>query len=70
MKKIENLEPEEMSMYIGWIHSIQPTDLDELVHEAAACVAAEVNNSSIINQLDYAIENLSFGEVERYINDL
>ncbi len=49
---------------------LQPEQLDELVHEAAAANAARINNGGLDEQIEYLVEELGLEEVERLLASL
>ena len=46
---------------------IAPEDLDEDVHEAAASMAANINNAGLDEQISFLVERRGEQEVERLI---
>ena len=49
---------------------LQPEDLDELVHELASGVAADVNNGGLEEQARYLVERLGAEHAERQLDEL
>ena len=49
---------------------LQPEDFDEVVHEFAASVAADVNNGGLTDQIRYLVEGIGAKHTERQINEL
>jgi hypothetical protein len=49
---------------------LQPEDIDELVHEFAASVAADVNNGGLEDQIRYLVEGIGAKQTERQIDEL
>jgi hypothetical protein len=49
---------------------LQPEDIDELVHEFAASVAADVNNGGLSDQIKYLVEGIGVKQTERQIDEL
>jgi len=49
---------------------IQPEELDEMVHELASSVAADVNNGGLEDQIRYLVEGLGAKYAERQLDDL
>ena len=49
---------------------LQPEDLDEVVHELAASVASDVNNSGLEAQIAYLVDGLGAQHTERQIDEL
>jgi len=47
-----------------------PEDLDELVHELAASVAADVNNGGLDDQIRYLVDGMGVQQTERQLDDL
>ena len=45
-------------------------DLDELVHEFAASIAADVNNGGLEDQIRYLVDGLGAQHTERQIDEL
>jgi hypothetical protein len=45
-------------------------DFDDLVHELAASVAADVNNSGLENQLRYLVDGIGSQHTERQLDEL
>ena len=50
--------------------NLKAEDLDELVHEFAASVAANVNNGGMEDQLRYLVDGLGAQHTERQIEAL
>ena len=49
---------------------LQPEDLDELIHDLAASVAADVNNGGLTDQLRYLVDGLGAQHTERQLDEL
>ena len=49
---------------------MQPEDIDEVVHEFAASVAADVNNGGLSDQIRYLVEGIGAQHTERQIDEL
>ena len=49
---------------------LQPEDLDDLVHDLAASVAADVNNSGVTDQLRYLVDGLGAQHTEQQLDEL
>ena len=49
---------------------LQPEDLDNLVHDLAASVAADVNNSGLEGQLQYLVDGIGAQHTERQLDEL
>jgi len=49
---------------------LQPEDIDELVHEFAASIAADVNNGGLADQIKYLVEGIGAKQTERQIDEL
>ena len=49
---------------------LQPEDLDESVHDLAASVAADVNNSGLTDQLRYLVDGLGAQHTEQQLDEL
>jgi hypothetical protein len=49
---------------------LQPEDIDELVHEFAASVAADMNNGGLSDQIKYLVEGIGTKQTERQIDEL
>ena len=49
---------------------MQPEDIDELVHEFAASVAADANNGGLSDQIKYLVEGIGAKQTERQIDEL
>ncbi len=49
---------------------LQPEDLDELVHELASGVAADINNGGLEEQARYLVERLGTEHAERQLDEL
>jgi len=52
------------------VNRLEAEDLDELVHELAASVAADVNNGSLEDQLHYLVDGLGAQHTERRLDEL
>ena len=46
---------------------LKPEDLDEIVHEFAASIAADVNNGGLEEQIRYLVEGMGAQHTERQI---
>ncbi|NLX98613.1 MAG: hypothetical protein GXY83_20840 [Rhodopirellula sp.] len=51
-------------------NGLEAEDIDELVHELAASVAADVNNGGLDEQLRYLVDGLGAQYAERQLNEL
>ena len=49
---------------------LRPEDLDEVIHEMASSVAADVNNSGLEDQVRYLVEWLGPRDAERQLDEL
>jgi len=49
---------------------LQPEHLDEMVHELASSVAADINNGGLEEQVKYLVEGLGAQHTERQIDEL
>ena len=49
---------------------LQPEDFDEVVHEFAASVAADVNNGGLTDQIEYLVEGIGAQHAERQLDEL
>jgi hypothetical protein len=49
---------------------LQPEDVDDLVHELAASVAADVNNGGIEDQIIYLVDGLGAQHAKRQLDEL
>ena len=49
---------------------LQSEDFDDLVHEFAASVAADVNNGGIEDQLRYLVDGIGAQHTERQLDEL
>jgi hypothetical protein len=49
---------------------LRPEDLDDIVHELAASIAADVNNGGLEEQIVYLIDGLGAEHAERQLNEL
>jgi hypothetical protein len=49
---------------------LEPEDLDDLVHELAASVAADVNNGGLDEQIAYLIEGMGAEHAEQQLDQL
>jgi hypothetical protein len=49
---------------------LKPEDLDELVHELASSIAADINNGGLEDQVRYLVEGLGAEHAERQIAEL
>ena len=49
---------------------LEPEDLDEIVHEFAASVAADVNNGGLDDQIRYLVDGMGVQQTERQLDDL
>jgi hypothetical protein len=49
---------------------LEPNALDEMVHEAKAAEAADINNSGVEAQVGYLMQSYSPQELEQTIDDL
>jgi uncharacterized Zn finger protein (UPF0148 family) len=52
------------------VAGLQPEDLDDIVHELAASVAADVNNSGLEGQIAYLVDGLGVHQTEQQIDEL
>ena len=49
---------------------LEPEDLDEIVHEFAASVAADVNNAGLDDQIRYLVDGMGVQQTERQLDDV
>jgi len=49
---------------------LEPEDLDEIVHEFAASIAADVNNGGLEDQIRYLVDGMGVQQTERQLDDL
>ena len=49
---------------------LEPEDLDELVHELTASIAADVNNGGLDEQIRYLVDGMGVQQTERQLDDL
>jgi len=49
---------------------LQPEDLDDLVHDLASSVAADVNNGGLEDQLRYLVDGIGAQHTERQLDEL
>ena len=49
---------------------LEPEDLDEIVHEFAASIAADVNNGGLDDQVRYLVDGMGVQQTERQLDDL
>jgi len=49
---------------------LEPEDLDEIVHEVAASIAADVNNGGLDDQIRYLVDGMGVQQTERQLDDL
>jgi hypothetical protein len=49
---------------------LEPEDLDEIVHEFAASIAADVNNGGLDGQVRYLVDGMGVQQTERQLDDL
>jgi len=49
---------------------LEPEDLDEIVHEFAASIAADVNNGGLDDQIRYLVDGMGVQQTERQLDDL
>lgn len=49
---------------------LRPEDLDEVVHELAASIAADINNAGIEDQIVYLVNGLGPQHTEQQLDDL
>ena len=49
---------------------LEPEDLDEIVHEFAASIAADVNNGGLEDQIRYLVDGMGVQHTERQLDDL
>jgi hypothetical protein len=52
------------------VAGLQPEDLDDLVHDLAGSVAADVNNGGVEDQIAYLVDGLGAKHTERQLNEL
>ncbi len=50
--------------------ALEPEELDEIVHEFAASVAADVNNGGFDEQIAYLVDGLGAQHTERQLDEL
>ena len=72
----EGLTAEELAVVVERLvekadsAGLKPEDLDELVHELASSIAADINNGGLEDQVRYLVEGLGAEHAERQIDDL
>jgi hypothetical protein len=49
---------------------LEPEDVDDLVHEFASSVAADVNNGGLEDQITYLVDGLGAQHAERQLDEL
>jgi hypothetical protein len=49
---------------------LEPEDVDELVHELAASIAADINNGGLDDQIRYLVDEMGVEQTEKQIDDL
>lgn len=49
---------------------LEPEDLDDIVHEFAASIAADVNNGGLDDQITYLVDGMGVQQTERQLDDL
>ena len=49
---------------------LDPEDLDDLVHDLAASVAADVNNGGLEDQIRYLVDGIGAQHAERQLDEL
>jgi len=49
---------------------LQPEDLDEMVHDLASGIAADINNSGVDGQLRYLVKEMGAQHTERQLDEL
>ena len=49
---------------------LEPEDLDEIVHEFAASIAADVNNGGLDDQVRYLVDGMGVQQTERQLDNL
>jgi len=49
---------------------LEPEDLDEIVHDLAASIAADVNNGGLDEQIRYLVDGMGVQQTERQLDDL
>jgi len=49
---------------------LDPEDLDELVHDLTASVAADVNNGGLEDQIRYLVDGIGAQHAERHLDEL
>ena len=49
---------------------LEPEDLDEMVHEFAASIAADVNNGGVEDQIRYLVDGMGVQQTEQQLDEL
>jgi len=49
---------------------LDPEDLDDIVHDLTASVAADVNNGGLEDQIAYLVDGLGAEHAERQLDEL
>ena len=49
---------------------LEPEDLDEIVHEFAASIAADVNNGGLEDQIRYLVDGMGVQHTEQQLDEL
>ena len=49
---------------------LQPEDLDEMVHEMASSIAADVNNEGVDGQIRYLVKEMGAQHAEKQLDEL
>ena len=49
---------------------LEPEDLDEIVHEFAASIAADVNNGGLEDQIRYLVDGMGVQQTEQQLDEL
>jgi hypothetical protein len=49
---------------------LEPEDLDEIVHEFAASIAADVNNGGLDDQIRYLVDGMGVQQTEQQLDEL
>ena len=49
---------------------LEPEDIDDIVHELAASVAADVNNGGLEDQIKYLVDGLGAQNAEKQLDEL
>ena len=72
----EGLTAEELAVVVERLvekadsAGLKPEDLDELVHELASSIAADINNGGLEEQVKYLAQEMGAEQVERQLDEL